>query len=76
MQFYVARNHPIGKSLDGLLAREEWDAIDMMFDDIVMVHATPSYVKRKLQQIEQEAYHRGYEDRAEEIRKALGLPQY
>lgn len=73
MGMKIAKDDELGKSLTGLLKREEWDAIDMLLADVVMVHVTPSFVRKKVAEAVNEAYRKGYDDKATEIRKALGI---
>jgi hypothetical protein len=73
MGMRIAKDTDEGRRLNALLALEKWDEIDDMLALIVLNRATPELIRTKITEAYSEAYQKGSDDRAAEIRKALGV---
>lgn len=73
LEMLIGRMTKEGQALSALLVAADWDGVDTFFDKLTMKYATPALVRASFAENYREAYDEGYEDRASEIRTALGL---
>lgn len=73
MDMRIAKKHETGVVLAALLASENWEDIDKLLADVVLANATPVLIRKKIAEAVKESYSKGYDDKAFEIRKALGI---